>query len=113
MIWTIRGRKAFQTLARSGRKARTDTLWCSFLNDPTAVPLRLGFAVGRSVGRATRRNLLRRRLRAIVGTATSELGIDHGWLLIGARPDAAKHTFASLRVEVLKLLSAISEAPRQ
>ena len=113
MIWTIRGREAFKTLARSGRKARTETLWCSFLNDPSAVPLRLGFAVGRSVGGATRRNLLRRRLRAIVGVESTQLGIDHGWLLIGARPDAAKHTFASLRDEMVELLATVAEAPRQ
>ena len=50
LIWRIRDRRAFQQLARSGRRARTRTLWCSYLNDPSAVPLRVGFAVGRAVG---------------------------------------------------------------
>jgi ribonuclease P protein component len=108
LIWTIRGRRAFQTLARSGRKARTETLWCSFLNDSAAAPLRVAFAVGRSIGPATRRNLLRRRLRAIVSELAPTLGIEHGWLLIGARPAANERTFAELRSEVTCLLTRAS-----
>jgi ribonuclease P protein component len=109
LIWRIRGRRAFQTLARSGRTARTETLWCTFLNDPAAVPLRVAFAVGRSVGSATRRNRLRRRLRAIVATIAPEIGLEHGWLLVGATPAAGKHTFVSLRRETAALLTAALE----
>jgi ribonuclease P protein component len=108
LIWTIRGRRAFQNLARFGRKARTETLWCSFLNDSAAKPLRVAFAVGRSVGSATRRNRLRRRLRAIVAEVTPALGIDHGWLMIGTRPAASEHTYAALHAEVTSLLKHIS-----
>jgi ribonuclease P protein component len=105
LIWRIRGRRAFQTLARSGRTVRTETLWCTFLNDPAAEPLRVAFAVGRSVGPATRRNRLRRRLRAIVTVLAPGVGLCQGWLLIGAKPAADKHTFASLRSEVATLLT--------
>jgi ribonuclease P protein component len=113
LIWRIRGRRAFQTLARSGRTARTETLWCTFLNDPAAVPLRVAFAVGRSVGSATRRNRLRRQLRAIVASITAEIGLDHGWLLVGATPAAGKHTFGSLRSEAITLLtSAVEKSAR-
>ena len=66
LIWRISERRAFQDLARNGRRARTQTLWCSFVNDPAASPLRVAFAVGRSLGPANRRNRLRRRLRVIV-----------------------------------------------
>ena len=41
LIWTIRDRRAFQRLARSGRRIRTRTLWCTYLSDPSAVPLRV------------------------------------------------------------------------
>ena len=41
-------------------------LWCRYLNDPAVTPVRVGFAVGRSYGRAVERNRLRRRLRAIL-----------------------------------------------
>jgi ribonuclease P protein component len=111
LIWSIRGRRAFQTLARSGRTARTETLWCNFLNDPAAVPLRVAFAVGRSIGPATRRNRLRRQLRAIVAAIAPDLGLRQGWLLIGALPAASKHTFVSLRSEVTSLLTKVTVTP--
>jgi ribonuclease P protein component len=112
LIWSIRQRRTFQTLARSGRTARSESLWCTFLNDPAVVPLRVAFAVGRSVGTATRRNRLRRQLRAIVASLQSELGLDHGWLLIGATPAASERTFQSLRNETSTMLRrAISTPP--
>ena len=110
MIWRVRGRRAFQTLARSGRTVRTETLWCTFLNDPAAKPLRVAFAVGRPVGPATQRNRLRRRLRVIVAAVAPDVGLCHGWLLIGAKPVASKHTFASLRSEVATLLAMVALA---
>jgi ribonuclease P protein component len=108
LIWRIRDRRAFQQLARSGRRARTRTLWCSYLNDPSAVPLRVGFAVGRAVGTAATRNRVRRRLRAIVGTAGPAHGVEHGWLLIGATPAATKHTFVQLTEAVDRLFAQLT-----
>ena len=113
MIWTIRERRAFHTLARSGRTVRTETLWCTFLDDPAAVPLRVAFAIGRSIGSAVRRNRLRRRLREAVRGVAAELQLQRGWLLIGAKPAADKHTFESLRSELTALLvRATTASPR-
>jgi ribonuclease P protein component len=110
LIWTIRARRAFQTLARSGRTVRTETLWCTFLDDPTAVPLRVAFAVGRSIGSAVARNRVRRRLRAAMRGVAAELGLQRGWLLVGAKPAVNKHTFESLRGELTVLLSGAMAA---
>jgi ribonuclease P protein component len=112
LIWTIRGRRAFHTLARSGRTVRTETLWCTFLDDPAAVPLRVAFAIGRSMGSAVRRNRLRRRLRAAVPGVAAELQLERGWLLIGANPTASKHTFESLRGELTALLRRATKTSR-
>jgi ribonuclease P protein component len=112
LIWTIRGRRAFQALARSGRTVRTETLWCTFLDDPAAVPLRVAFAIGRSIGSAVRRNRLRRRLREAVRIIAAELQLDRGWLLIGARRGANKHTFESLRDELTTLLATLTAKAR-
>jgi ribonuclease P protein component len=71
--------------------------------------LRVAFAVGRSVGSATRRNRLRRQLRAIVASIAPDIGLAHGWLLIGATPAAGKHTFDSLRKETSSLLTRALE----
>jgi ribonuclease P protein component len=113
LIWTIRGRRAFQTLARTGRTVRTETLWCTFLDDPAAVPLRVAFAIGRSIGSAVRRNRLRRRLRAAVRAVAAELQLQRGWLLIGAKPGANKHTFVSLTDELTALLARATATSRR
>jgi ribonuclease P protein component len=113
LIWKIRGRRAFQALARSGRTVRTETLWCTYLDDPAASPLRVAFAIGRAVGPAVDRNRLRRRLRHAVRCAASERELRCGWLLIGARPAASEHTFASLRHEVNRLLARAAATSRR
>jgi ribonuclease P protein component len=66
--------------------------------------LRVAFSVGRSYGRATERNRLRRRLRAIVQQAAAEQGIVSGFLLLGAKPHARELTFEQLRQQVRELL---------
>jgi ribonuclease P protein component len=83
-------------------------LWCSFVNDPAASPLRVAFSVGRSVGSATRRNRLRRRLRVIVAAAAARAGIGAGWLLIGATPTATELTFEQLSAEVETLVQRVA-----
>lgn len=104
MIWRIRGRAAFEEIARVGRVSRTKSLWCKYVNDRSAAPLRVAFAVGRAYGRATERNRLRRRLRALVTELAPMHGLDAGLLLIGARPSAKELTFDALRTEVSRLL---------
>jgi ribonuclease P protein component len=113
LIWTIRGRRAFRTLARTGRTVRTETLWCTFLDDPAAVPLRVAFAVGRPIGSAVRRNRLRRRLRAAVRSVAADQQLQRGWLLIGAKPAASKQTFESLQKELNALLARAAATPRR
>jgi ribonuclease P protein component len=108
LIGRISGRRAFDELARSGRSSRTRVLWCRYLNDPAVTPVRVGFAVGRSYGRAVERNRLRRRLRAIVAAQAARCGLTSGWLLIGARPAAKEHTFDQLSQEVVRLLTPLA-----
>jgi ribonuclease P protein component len=110
LIGRISDRRTFEQLARAGRSSRTRVLWCRYLSDPAATPVRVAFAVGRSYGRATERNRLRRRLRAIVADEAVRCDVSSGWLLIGARPNAKEHTFDELRSDVRQLLMAVSSA---
>ena len=109
MIGRISERRDFERLTRHGRRARTTTLWCRYVDDPNAVPPRVAFAVGRAVGGAVSRNRLRRRLRALLrgAVASQPPRLVHGLLLIGAQPGAGELSFAGLSGEVEDLLGAV------
>ena len=103
MIWRIREREVFARLTRDGRRSRAGVLWCTALPDPSASPPRVAFAIGRAVGPAVTRNLVRRRLRHLLATA----GLPPGWYLIGARPEVAARSFPELARDVEQLTRAI------
>jgi len=113
LIGRIHHRHEFDELAR-GRRVQTTTLWCRHLDDPTVVPVRVAFAIGRNVANAVRRNRLRRRLRAILlglavpGGLLVDGRLVQGRLLIGARSAALERTFVELRQEVGELLQALA-----
>jgi ribonuclease P protein component len=109
LIGRISARREFEQLTRHGRRARTATLWCRYVDDPGAAPLRVAFAIGRTVGSAVTRNRLRRRLRELVRravTADPPL-LTSGRLLIGAQPGAGELPFERLAGEVDTLLRAL------
>ena len=112
MIGRIQRRREFAELSR-GRRAKTETLWCRYVDDPQLVPPRVAFAIGRVVGTAVRRNRLRRRLRAILGARAGVAGpLHHGGLLVGAIPGAAERSFDQLDGEVVRLLADVLASPR-
>ena len=92
MIDRIRERDAFIRLRREGVRVRVDPLWCSFVPDSEVVPPQVAFAIGRATGSAVQRNLLRRRLRAVL----RECEVPAGLLLIGASARVNERTFAEL-----------------
>jgi ribonuclease P protein component len=109
LIGRISARREFEQLTRHGRRARTTTLWCRYLDEPGASPPRVAFAIGRAVGPAVTRNRLRRRLRELVRRAvlSDPPLLTGGRLLIGARPAAAELSFERLAREVDDLLRAV------
>ncbi|HYN33022.1 MAG TPA: ribonuclease P protein component [Ilumatobacteraceae bacterium] len=92
MIDRIRDRDAFIRLRRDGVRVRIDPLWCSFVPDSEVVPPQVAFAIGRATGSAVQRNLLRRRLRAILRGCEVPAGL----FLIGAGTRVNERTFADL-----------------
>ncbi len=69
----------------------------------------IAYALGRQVGGAVERNLLRRRLREIVKTKA----ITPGWYLIGAYPEAKKLKFDDLGINVDSLLAKCAQKQRK
>ncbi len=64
---------------------------------------RFGFVVGKRVGNAVQRNLVKRRLRAVMESRKVALAPGHDIVVI-ARPGAAGQTFAELERDVERLL---------
>lgn len=67
----------------------------------------MAFAIGRAVGPAVTRNLVRRRLRALLAEAAARGSLPPGWYLIGARPDAAARSFPELSSAVEALAASV------
>ena len=86
-------------------------MWCRYVPDPHAVPPRLAFSIGRTVGPAVARNRLRRRLRAAVQSLAGDRRLVNGWLLLGARPTALERTFDQLTAEVAGMLATVVDGP--
>jgi ribonuclease P protein component len=58
----------------------------------------VGYALGRKVGSAVRRNRLRRQLRELVNTHRDELR--PGWYVMGASPKATNYSYSELSEEI-------------
>jgi ribonuclease P protein component len=68
-------------------------------------PPRVGYAIGKVVGGAVTRNLVRRRLQAVVASVAGDLG--PGTYLVGAGPTAAGAGFAELRSALTDALTSL------
>jgi ribonuclease P protein component len=93
LIWRVDRRDTFLAL-RDARRSRYGPLTVSWVPGNPALPARVAFAIGRKVGPAVDRNLLRRRLRALLRETSAPLG--PGAYLIGAAPPAAALSYEAL-----------------
>jgi ribonuclease P protein component len=100
VIWRIRNRAVFGRFRRDGRRARVGPLWMSVIVDPAAVPPRMAFSIGRTVGSAPVRNRIRRRLRAVARARADQLA--PGWYLVGADAEYARTPFALAEEQFLQ-----------
>lgn len=95
----VRGRKTFQALARSSRRATSGPVTVHFLPaDGEDEAVRVAYAVGRRIGGAVVRNRWRRRLRAVAAQASSDLR--PGAYLVGVGPEVERLCFDELRERV-------------
>ncbi len=93
----LRRRADFARVARQGRRRTAKHLTCLVAAGPEST--RVGLTVSAQVGSAVVRNLVRRRLRAILDTYAFATRLAHDIVFI-ARPGAGEMSFAELRAEV-------------
>ena len=67
----------------------------------------MAFAIGRALGPAVTRNLVRRRLRAMLQAASSAGELPSGMFLFGARPTAAARSYVELEFDLHQLLRRV------
>jgi ribonuclease P protein component len=77
------------------------------LQSPDRPLLRAGFVTSKRIGGAVVRNRVRRRLREIVRKHQQDLRADL-WIVIIARPKAARATYCELEDEWLRLAKRTS-----
>jgi ribonuclease P protein component len=104
LIKRFHGRASFERVAREGSRVRAGTLWCTFVPDPLVSPPQVAYAIGRAVGPAVTRNLVRRRLRSLIQQTPPPPGL----YLIGARPGAARQSFVELAFDLSKMITTIT-----
>ncbi len=94
----------FQRLRRQGRRIPTGALLIirsdAAPGDETSL---VGISIKKSIGKAVIRNKIRRRLAAILDERLA--GHVPVRLILEARPEAARATFAALRADVHRALS--------
>jgi len=109
LIGRLHGRAAFGRLTRSGSRVRAGALWCTYVLDPLVSPPQVAFAIGRIVGPAVTRNLIRRRLRHLLHQQHPNLPA--GLYLVGARPAAAAQSYNELMFDLRQLVAKLPTSP--
>jgi ribonuclease P protein component len=92
----------FERVRRDGQTVRGGLLMLGALRLKEATAFRVGFVTSRRIGGAVVRNRVRRRLREVVRRNQSAL-VDGVWLVVIARPEAAKVDFGALEKEWRRL----------
>jgi len=97
--------RGFGTAVRQGRRAGTRTVVLHLLVHRAAEePARVGFVVGKAVGPAVTRNLVKRRLRALTRERLDS--VPRGsTLVVRALPAAAHASYAALGTDLDRALS--------
>jgi ribonuclease P protein component len=104
LIWRVNTRRDFEQLRRGSRR-RAGPLSVTVGPRDSARPPRVAYAIGRKVGTAPRRNLLRRRIRAILVAEGPRL--ERATYLITARPGAAELTFHEVQTHLTSALRGL------
>ena len=101
-IGPVRSRETFAELRRSSWRGRSGPLTVSFVQRPDWDRPQVAYVVNRKVGNAVQRNLLRRRMRAILAEQSGDLRI--GAYVVRSSPGGPALEFNELKVAMSQAL---------
>ena len=109
-VGPIRSRRTYADLRRPSGRGRHGPVSVSFVDRPDWDRREVAYAVNRKVGGAVTRNLLRRRMRAIVAERAPELPT--GAYLVRSGPEGPALEFRELKVAMSRAMEkATSTVP--
>lgn len=97
----------FARVRSEGQSVRGRLLILGFLRREKSEPFQAGFVTSKRIGGAVVRNRVRRRLRDVVRTEQGRLR-EGFWLVVVARPGAARASYRALKDEWLHLAERAS-----
>jgi ribonuclease P protein component len=101
-VGPVRSRRTYADLRRPSGRSRQGPVTVSYLERPDWGRSEVAYAVNRKVGSAVQRNLLRRRMRAILAEQAAELPI--GAYLVRSGPEGPSLDFHELKVAMSRAL---------
>ena len=101
-VGPVRSRQTFAELRRNSSSGRTGPVSVTFVDRPTWDRPQVAYAVNRNVGTAVQRNLLRRRMRAIVSEQAG--GLPVGAYVVRSSPGGRTLEFNELKVVMTQAL---------
>ena len=109
-VGPVRSRRTFAELAQPSGRGRHGPVSVSFVDHPDWDRCEVAYAVSRKVGNAVQRNLLRRRMRAIVAEQGS--GLSTGAYLVRSGPGGPALEFRELKVAMSRAMEKATRGAR-
>ncbi|HFI0463964.1 TPA: ribonuclease P protein component [Streptococcus suis] len=109
--YRVKSEKDFQTAFQGGQSVANRQLVLYAYPKPEQVHFRVGFSVGKKMGNAVQRNLIKRRLRQAVHELSTALDPQFDYLVI-ARFDICNKNYAQIKkslIHVMNLASVIDK----
>ncbi|MEP6480635.1 MAG: ribonuclease P protein component [Rhodoglobus sp.] len=94
----------FRAAVRRGRRVGSEIAVIHVLRGADGVPPRAGFLVTKAVGNAVTRNLIKRRMRAIIHETLAELPLGTD-VVVRALPASAQASWATLHNDITEGIS--------
>ena len=106
---SLSGADAFRRVFQQGRKARRDGITVAAAPGAAGAGVRIGFTVGRRVGPATVRNIVKRRLRMAFRAAQVGGDVD---VVVRVDKEVSSKSYASLEADLrAAVTAALPDAP--